>query len=94
MKNDDLIRRGDLIAAYDAAHKGPPGGARKLMEEAPTVDAAPVIHGEWKPVKAGTSNYPFWDNKCSACGHITSACINGWMFCPWCGAKMMDGGEN
>lgn len=40
--NDDLIRRGDLIAAYDAAHKGPPGGARKLIEEAPAIDAIPV----------------------------------------------------
>lgn len=37
MKNDDLIWRGDLIAAYDEAHKGPPGGARKLIEEAPAV---------------------------------------------------------
>ena len=46
MKDDDLIRRGDLIAAYDAAHKGPPGGARKLMEEAPAVAAVPVVRCE------------------------------------------------
>lgn len=41
-RNDDLIWRGDLIAAYDAAHKGQPGGARKLIEEAPAIDAIPV----------------------------------------------------
>ena len=41
--NDDLISRSALIAAYDEAHKGPPGGARKLMEEAPAVDAVPVV---------------------------------------------------
>lgn len=35
MQNNDLISRAALIAAYDAAHKGPPGRARKLMEEAP-----------------------------------------------------------
>ena len=40
---DDLISRSALIAAYDAAHKGPPGGARKLMENAPAVDAVEVI---------------------------------------------------
>ena len=36
---DDLIRRKALIAEYDRVHIGPPGGARKLMEEAPAVDA-------------------------------------------------------
>jgi len=34
---DDLISRSALLAAYDKAHKGPPGGARKLIEEAPAV---------------------------------------------------------
>ena len=40
---DDLISRAALLAEYDAAHKGPPGKARKLMEEAPAVDAVPVV---------------------------------------------------
>lgn len=34
---NDTISRSALLAAYDAAHKGPPGGARKLIEEAPVV---------------------------------------------------------
>lgn len=38
MLNNDLISRSALLAAYDAAHKGSPGGARKLIEEAPGVD--------------------------------------------------------
>lgn len=33
----DCISRAALLAAYDAAHVGPPGGARKLIEEAPAV---------------------------------------------------------
>ena len=33
-----MISRAALLAAYDAAHKGPPGGARKLIEEAPGGD--------------------------------------------------------
>lgn len=34
-----LIYKEDLIAEYDRVHIGPPGGARKLMEDAPTVEA-------------------------------------------------------
>jgi len=32
-----LIEREKLLAEYDRAHVGPPGGARKLIEEAPEV---------------------------------------------------------
>lgn len=39
----DLIDREALIAEYDRVHIGPPGGARKLMEDAPTIDAVQVI---------------------------------------------------
>ena len=38
----DLIDRKALIVEYDRVHIGPPGGARKLMEAAPTVDAVEV----------------------------------------------------
>ena len=38
-----LINKEDLIAEYDRIHQGPPGGARKLMEDAPVVD-------RWIPV--------------------------------------------
>ena len=31
---DDLISRAYVLAEYDRQHKGPPGGARKIMEEA------------------------------------------------------------
>lgn len=41
--NNDLISRKALIEAYDKAHQGSPGGARKLIEEAPGVDAVEVI---------------------------------------------------
>lgn len=39
----DLISRSALIAEYDRVHIGAPGGARKLMENAPAVDAVPVV---------------------------------------------------
>jgi hypothetical protein len=39
---NDLISRKALLAEYDRVHIGPPGGARKLMEDAPEVDAVEV----------------------------------------------------
>lgn len=39
-----LIDADALLAAYDTSHKGPPGAARKLIEDAPTV-------GGWISVK-------------------------------------------
>ena len=44
---DDLISRAYVLAEYDRQHKGPPGGARKIMVEAPAVDAVPVVHARW-----------------------------------------------
>lgn len=41
--NDDLISRSALLAEYDRVHVGAPGGARKLMQDAPTIDAVPVV---------------------------------------------------
>ena len=33
----DLVDREELLAEYDRQHVGPPGGARKIMEEAKAV---------------------------------------------------------
>ena len=38
-----LIDVNALIAEYDRVHIGEPGKARKLMEDAPTVDAVEVV---------------------------------------------------
>ena len=38
-----LIDANALISEYDRVHIGEPGKARKLMENAPTVDAVPVV---------------------------------------------------
>lgn len=39
----DLISRDALLAEYDRVHVGEPGGARRLIAEAPAVDAVPVV---------------------------------------------------
>ena len=94
----DLVSRAALLAEYDKRHVGPPGGARKLIEEAPAVDAVPVVHGRWE-----TNNDPeeiMKDFSCSVCEELlcdfdTYVLIPGkncFYYCPGCGAKM-DGEE-
>ena len=60
--------------------------------EAPTVDAAPEVHGRW--VK-GTSCGTYW-NYCSICGGkiLKNEYQQDYFsdYCPFCGARM-DGGE-
>ena len=40
---NDLISRKALLAEYDRVHIGEPGKARKLIADAPTVDAVEVV---------------------------------------------------
>lgn len=69
--------------------------AMELINDVPTIDAAPVVHGRWR-IKRG--NYitgggnPLWE--CSRCGHVCGASLlpPKYHFCPNCGARM-DGGE-
>ena len=70
-----LIEREPLLAAYYAAHKGPPGGARKLIEEAPVV--TPKEQEPVEPIEnagfyyCGACRYAFTSVRqkfCSDCG--------------------------
>ena len=81
-----LINREMLLEEYDRAHKGPPGGARKLIAEAPAVEAEPVRHGRW-----------INDTFCSECKRFpvdVSVSISNqeltkyFSRCPHCGARM------
>lgn len=44
MEKNDLISMAYVLAEYDRQHQGTPGGARKIMEDAPAIDAIPM---EW-----------------------------------------------
>lgn len=88
----EYIERGALIAEYDRVHVGAPGGARKLMVDAPAADVVEVRHGEW--VVTGTerawnnSEYPI-ERTCSVCGMRRNIETQvAWNFCPNCGARM------
>lgn len=85
-----LIESGRAGAEHVVAHH-----ARRLIEDAPTVDAVEVKHGTWKIIGLD-GNFVY----CSVChadqskAHVTDC--DGVVvlpyFCPVCGAKM-DGGE-
>ena len=87
----DFISRKALLAAYDKAHKGPPGGARKLIEEAPVpfkrlsqILAAVTPQGLWEKELFVEDMFPVY-YECSLCGYHSVICTN---YCPNCGAKM------
>ena len=86
----EQIDRKDLIAEYDRVHIGPPGGARKLMEDAPAVDAVEVVHGRWEQKKHKIFGNTY-DYVCSVCG--CDYALAEYNYCPNCGAKM-DGDGN
>ncbi len=39
----EYISREEILAEYDRQHKGPAGGARKIMETWPAADVVPVV---------------------------------------------------
>ena len=98
MAKKEYIERNALIAEYDRVHIGPPGGARKLMEDAPTADVAEVKHGEWKnvpPYRAWSGEY-LKGQECSVCHSFFisegNTPYSNHPYCCECGAKM-DGGK-
>ena len=82
----EYIEREALIAAYDKAHKGPPGGARKLMEEAPAADVAPVKRGRW--LYSSIKNPMFRVCDQCACAAVKLENQSEYNYGPFCGAKM------
>lgn len=68
-----------LPAAYCAGWNGLLG----LIDNAPTVDAVPVVHGH----KVDDGGFYA---RCSQCDGVLPLCAN---YCPNCGAKMDGGGD-
>ena len=87
----DLISRAYVLAEYDRQHKGPPGGARKIMEEAPAVDAVPVTHGRWTEKRWITDyDWGLINHRALVCTACSVEITDGEKtpYCPYCGAKM------
>ena len=59
--------------------------AKTIMEQ-PTVEAIPVVHGEWIDIREFSKDVP--KCKCSICGYIHIGLESDSNFCPNCGAGM------
>ena len=85
----DLIDRDALIAEYDRVHVGAPGGARKLMVDAPRVDAELVRRGRW--IKSpNIMEYVVCSNCLSddLSAQVVALAPEWYRYCPCCGALM------
>ena len=77
MKNMRLIDADALLAEYDRQHDGEPGRARKLIEDAPTIDRPTRSQFKRMAVQLGYEKVVY----CRECKHhVTGYCfrdING-----------------
>lgn len=55
------------------------------IKNAPTVEAEPVKHGEWKEIVTHNGCTPDYDCICSNCNESG---VPHYKYCPHCGAKM------
>lgn len=74
------------------------GRMKKAVEETPTIDTAPVVHGRW--IRANDEQAYFdVEYVCSECQFVVAVSgigtpiLYGYKYCPGCGAKM-DGGAD
>ena len=98
-----LIDADAIISFIDAGHLQNPlelawsdNDVVDMIESRPTIDAVPVVHGEW--IKHNNPNYSPFDNsgeylyQCNKCGMVE---YRARRYCPNCGAVMdgKDGAE-
>ena len=80
----DSINRQALLAEYDRLHVGKPGRARKMIEDAPSVQPERKT-GKWIPKHSKYCRT--WE--CSKCGYRVDLEDGGiYNFCSACGADM------
>lgn len=89
---NDLISKSALLQEFEKEtnkHRGNDlwhfTGIKAFIENAPTIEATPVVHGEWITFRGMHVNF----YRCSNCGDYYSVKT---AFCCSCGAKM-DGKE-
>lgn len=90
----DLIERNKLLDSLPKNNTVLSLDVRRIVVDAPAVDAAPVVHGRWITRKGKWFSY----FQCSVCGEKISyptadgkALTN---YCPNCGAKMDGEGKS
>ena len=70
-----------------------------LIDDAPTIEAVPVVHGKWIKTCDGVNlNVNTWRAEtkfiygCNVCGYTTGNQGGRFKYCPNCGADMRKGG--
>lgn len=82
---EEWIENGENEYVYDT------NAFLESIDAQPTIDAVPVVHGEWERVSDRPKTYI---RRCSVCSRDSYTCFSerDYNFCPWCGAKM-DGAD-
>lgn len=73
---------------YEAQAKDALKGDIEIVNKQPTLDVAPVVHGEFILINRryiASDGWEYKEYKCSRCGRVTVEPDN---YCPRCGAKM------
>ena len=80
-----LIDADDLLVQYDREHEGPPGRARELIENAPTVGK----YGEWQILSEHKiSNVLIRCNVCKSSFFVFDNELKKYRYCPNCAMPM------
>ena len=70
------------------------GAAMQAIDDAPTIDAMPVVHGRWIKMTGMMPSEYHGHYECSECQWHMKGLRNSWtreeelLYCPNCGAKM------
>lgn len=95
---DYISREAVLADLSTAVEKGGMGQIiadtlMRYVKRQPAADVVPVRHGRF--VHEGprfARGVDLW--QCSSCGRLVSDVETRFDYCPWCGAKMEEGGED
>lgn len=87
---DDYVSRQWLIDEYHRRHKGPPGGALKMIEEAPAADVeGKRMTGVWLEQDEMPNVRSDKIYRCSVCGYADEQSPSAEVpYCWHCGSKM------
>lgn len=86
-----MMRLIDADALWEQISQHSPFDALSLIEDAPTITAIPIRNGHWieEPIEDEWGKLPsIWH--CSECDNLE---FNNSPYCPYCGAKMSEVGD-
>ncbi len=81
---DKLLKQSQLEPIGNGEYKEVWVVYEEDIDNAPTIEAEPVIHGKWERVPAVSEHAA----ACSECGWVHDPMLCGKHYCPNCGAKM------